>query len=184
MKKTSAKNKLFIILGLWLVLTAAMFFYFFNILNASNEAIISGIADQQNNLASLTAEKDIYLKGQQDLEQMQTEVYQPGDFFSKDVTLVREIQVLEQWANVLNVQFTLSGLSGTVNGAAKAGVSGNIVSEPYSISLIGPFAKVVDYIQVMENLDFITTVNSISMSSGSGNDVTANIGAQFYIRVK
>ena len=183
MKNTSTRNKLFALIALWVILTAAMFMYFFKILDNSNQLVISSIADQEKTLTQLSSERDTYVQGQKDLDEMAKNVEQPENFFTTDVTLVRELQTLEQWANRLNVRLELSGLSGTVKGATLVGNDGNVVTVPYSMTITGPFTKVVDYLQVLENLDFITTVTSLNMASGAGDEVTANIGALFYIRV-
>lgn len=97
MNKLSAKNKIFIVAAVWLALVLSMFFYFFNILDNSNQQIVLAMSDQQKNLNLLSAEKQSFIKGQQDLQALQGKSNQPQDFFSQDVTLVSEIEVLENW---------------------------------------------------------------------------------------
>ncbi|HVY67690.1 MAG TPA: hypothetical protein VHA30_02250 [Patescibacteria group bacterium] len=179
----SAKNKIVLLAVLWLVLGCAMFLYFFQILDNANLKTVADMADQQKKLATLQAQGNGYKKAQDDLAQFAQEPYQPADFFSKDVTLVKEIQTLEDLGQRYGVDMQLSGLSGTVDSASKAPTTRTgIVSVPYSINLTGDFNSVVEFIEHLENLSFITNATGLTVSAASGGQVNANLTAMFYLQ--
>ena len=182
MGKFSAKNKIFTLLTVWLLLTFCMFFYLFGILDMSNLRTLEGMDQQKKDLAALNAERQSYIQAKGDLDDLAKKSIQPEDFFSKDITLVNEIRTLEGWGNKLGVQMTLSGVSGTINSVPKAKTITPISMVPYSINLTGSFSQAVDFIEVLENLNFITNINNIGISAGDNNQVTLSLGANFYLK--
>jgi Tfp pilus assembly protein PilO len=156
--------------------------YFFKIFDKTNLQTIAKITEQRKELSSLEAEQESINLAKQDLKTMSGNRLQPGDLFSRDVTLVKEIETLENLGAKLKVNFALSGLSDTVQSASKAKTQGDLVTVPYSINLNGPFPRVVDFIETMENLDFITHLNTMSLSSADNDTVTANMTAIFYLQ--
>jgi Tfp pilus assembly protein PilO len=180
--KFGAKNKIMLVLALWVAASFAMVGYFFGILSDANQQTLGEITAQRQEMAQLSAERDSYQLAKQDLTQLQAKALQPEDFFSKDVTLVNEIKTLENLGQKLNVDFNLSGLSGTMVSAPKAKTQSEIFAVPYSINLLGDFSDIVAFIETMENLDFITTLSTLSISSTVDNKVVANLTANFYLR--
>lgn len=180
----NTKTKIYLILTVWLVFSVAMFLYGFQIMDKSNRQALAKISQDKVQMLQLKAQEDSYRLAQQDLDQMAKEQYQPQDFFSSDITLVKEIEALENLGKNLGVELTLGGITGTINTVPKAKTkSGELYYVPYSISVSGSFEKVTDFIETLENLDFITTLNSLSLtSSGSGDSVSASMSADFYIR--
>ncbi|MBI5530055.1 MAG: hypothetical protein HY918_00965 [Candidatus Doudnabacteria bacterium] len=181
MGKFSAKNKVIILFTSWLAVSLVMFLFIFGILDESNQKIVDSMAKQRQELALLKAEKASYLKAQQDLQTLAKKQYQPDNFFSKDVALVKEIETLETWADKVGVQMQLSGISGTVATAAKAKTATSIAMVPYGINLNGSLEQVVNYIEVLENLGFVTNLTSVSLSSADRGTVSANLTANFYL---
>lgn len=177
-----AKNKIYIAAAAWLIVCLAVFGYFFKILDRQNTATLAQIVGQNNELAVLDAQQKSFTMAKQDLADLAKQSLLPDDFFSQDVTLVKEIQTLENLGNKLQVNFNLSGLSGTVKNAPKAKTQGDIVTVPYSISLSGSFPRVVDFIETMENLSFITHLTTLSLSGNGSTGVNANLTAIFYVR--
>jgi Tfp pilus assembly protein PilO len=107
---------------------------------------------------------------------------QPEDFFSRDITLVKELEVLEGLKQRFNVQTQIGGISGTVTSAGKAKTTTPLAVIPYSISVTGPLSDVVDFIETLENLSFITNVNNVSVTAADSGKVNASMSADFYLR--
>lgn len=166
----------------WVVLSASMFLYFFNFLDASNQQIVSSMQQQKKDLASLQDQEKSFELAKADLDKLAAEPMQPDDFFSKDITLVNEIQILEGWNQKLNVSMQLSGLSGTIGTATKADTITPIAQIPYTISIKGSISQVTAFLQVLENLSFVTDVTNITVSAADKNDVSSSLSAFFYLR--
>lgn len=182
MNKLSAKNKIFALLAVWIVLSALMFGYFFNFLDKSNQLALASIAGKNKDLAQLKAERESYKQAQADLDKLDQKAYLPESFFSQDISLVNEIRTLEDLSKKLNVDMRLSGISGTVNTAAKAKTITPIVIVPYSLGLTGDFFQIVDFVESLENLAFITNVSALSISAADKGLVNANLSALFYLK--
>jgi Tfp pilus assembly protein PilO len=184
MKTTSAKTKIYATLGLWILLCVSMLGYFFGILDKGNQESVNVINTQNRELKSWLAERDSYKAALADLAAMQKQAYQPDDFFGKDVTLVNEIKILQDWATRLGLTLVLSGISGTVQAAPKAQTSTNLATIPFGVSLQGPFDKTLAYLEVLENLSFVVSIHSVSISTVSANSVSMSLNANFYLHSK
>lgn len=182
MKNLSSKNKLILLLLVWLLVSGGMFLYFFPILDNSNQQILNSMATNQKDLALLLSESESYKQAQDDLQKLTTEPLQPDDFFSRDINLVNEIQALEDLATKYNVQMQLSGISGTVNTAGKAPTITPIVTIPYSIVLNGDLGSVVNFIENLEHLSFVVNLTSFSINASGQGTVTASLSSNFYLR--
>lgn len=180
--KTSAKNKIILLLIGWGVVCALMFLYFFGFLNASNQKTIDGIDKQKSDLAVVQAEKNSYTQGKSDLEKLAEESLPLSSFFSRDITLVGEIQTLEVLSQKLGVTMQLGGVSGTASSAPKAEAKTAIVEIPYNIRLNGTLAQVSDFIENMEHLDFIIDARALSITAADKGLVNANFSGEFYIQ--
>ena len=166
----------------WLVLSCAMFFYFFNFLDASNRQTIAAMQDQKKELALLKGQEQSYELAKSDLTKLAAQPVQPENFFSKDITLVDEIQTLEDWGQKLNVTMQISGLSGTIGIEPNANTITPIAQVPYGITLKGSLAQITDFLQVLENLGFVTNVTSVTAAAGSNSSINASLSAEFYLR--
>jgi len=166
----------------WAVLTAAMFLFFFRILDASNQQTVDSMTSEQANLAALQGQKQNYEEAKADLDKLAQQPIQPDDFFSKDITLVNEIQTLQDWSQKLSVKMTLSGISGTINSQPKADTTTPLVKIPYAISLVGSLGQVTAYIEVLENLGFVSNVSGLSVSAGDNGTVSASLSANLYLK--
>lgn len=161
-----------------------MFFYFFGLQDKMSIKTLDEIWKQSKELKLLEAEQDSYLQAKKDLEELSKKPMQPEDFFSQDITLVKEIQVLETLGDKYNVDLSFSGISGVVSSAPRAKTQSDIVYVPYSVGLQGSFKNVVNAIEALENLDFVTTLNSMSASSGNGDTINVSLTSNFYVRRK
>lgn len=182
MKKFSAKNKIIFLLLGWLVLSAVMFLYFFKLLDSSNQATLDSMAQERKDLAVLQAQDKSYKQAQADLQVLADKANQPEGFFSKDIALVDEIQTLEDLAAKYNLKMQLSGVAGTINSLPQAQTTTSIAVVPYGITLNGDFSQVVNFIENLEHLSFVTNVTSLSLSAADKSNVTAGLSANFYLR--
>ena len=168
MNKLSPKNKIYVAVILWAIVSLVMFSFVFGISANASERILAGITAQKQQLATLNGKSESYSLAQQDLQTMAQKPIQPDAFFSKDITLVKEIETLENLSQTTGVTLALSGVAGTTQTAPRANTLSNIVDIPYGITLQGPFPTVVDFIQSLENLDFITNITAVSPFVGKG----------------
>lgn len=182
MNKFPAKNKIILTTFFWLVFCCAMVFYGFKIVETGNTQLLFQISEAKKEQGFLKAERDSFVLAQKDLENLKAEKLQPENFFSQDTSLVNELEFLENLQNELGVKISVSGVSGTSKTAAKAKTQSEIVTIPYSINVTGSFSRVVDFIEVLENLPFASSVNSLSFSVADQNQVNASIGASFYLK--
>jgi hypothetical protein len=181
-KVWSAKNKIYIFALLWVIVSFVVISYGFNIVEKANTNLISSIAVQKNELAQLKAERKNYQLTQQDLAFLGEQPIQPEAFFSKDITLVKEIEALESMASRYSVELVISGVSGTINTAPKyKAAKSDLYAIPYNLSIKGALQDSLNFIENLENLNFLTSVNGLSVSAASGNIVNVGLGAFFYL---
>jgi Tfp pilus assembly protein PilO len=180
-KQLTKKQKFAISIAVWLMATLGMFFYCLPIQHKGNLAIIETIKTLSVKEQGLLAEKKSYLQAQKALEDLAKLEIQPENFFSKNITLVKEIKKLERIASELGVEFALSGISGNLQSATKAPTVSNIFLVPYSIHLEGSLDKLVAYIEHLENLEYITAINSLDVSATNEETVNLNLSANFYV---
>ncbi len=176
------KIKIYATLALWLGITAAAFAYGFPAIDRSNRAVAANIAQEKSQMLDLETQEQSFLLAKRDLQDLAQQPIQPQDFFSQDVTLVKEIEELEALGKSENVHLTLGGISGTINSEPKAKTKSALYAVPYSITVNGSFADVVNYVQTLEHVDFVTALTSLSMAGSGGDNVTASMSATFYIR--
>ncbi len=182
MNSLTAKNKIYALAAVWLVLVVGMVMYGFPILDRSNEALVTKHNDQQKRLASLEAEVASYNQAQSELDKVTKQKYLPDQLFSRDISLVKELRTLEDMGLEHGVNVIIGGLGGTVKNAQKAKTQSELYIIPYSITVTGNFDNSIQFLQHMENLRFITTINSVSVSALSGNEVSFNMNASFYLQ--
>jgi len=182
MKNFSAKNKIAVTALAWLILTAAMFLYFFPIMDGKNQAALDGMAQDRKNLVLLQAQDKSFKQAQADLRELAAKTSQPEDFFSKDIALVNEIKTLEGLAAKYNLKMSLSGVSGTVGALPPASTATPLAEIPYGITLNGDFYQAVNFIESMENLAFVTNITGLSIGSADKSNVTVSLNANFYLR--
>ncbi|MCL5009049.1 MAG: hypothetical protein M1400_01775 [Patescibacteria group bacterium] len=183
MKFKNNLTKIYLTLGIWVVLVAAMFVYGFKIVESSNTEAQAKLSSLSGEMEALKAERDSFNNAKKDLDTLSQKDLQPDNFFSQDVTLVNEVKFFENLSNKLGVKMNLSGPSGTVKSAPLAkSASGVIIYVPYNISIAGTFDQVVEFAQVLEHLPFATQTLGFSMGSISGNQVNATFVGNFYLR--
>ncbi|MEK7618486.1 MAG: hypothetical protein AAB410_05070 [Patescibacteria group bacterium] len=178
----SPKNKIYFAIFVWAVLCFACFGFIFKKLNASNIASLDRIAVLKKERSELEAEKASFLQGKNDLEKLSLQAIQPESFFSRDITLVNEIRRLEQISRDLNLIMNLSGVSGTLKSAKRAATKAEIYQIPFTISAQGSQANIVSFMEYLENLEFLTSVGTVSISSASEGKINTTFTASFYLK--
>jgi hypothetical protein len=177
-----AKNKIYGALFLWLILSVFMASAGFGLVEKSTEDLNRKYADRMGELNRLKAENLSFIESKKDLADLRKKALQPEDFFSRDTSLVKEVEYLESLTAFLGLDFTLSGLSGTVKSAAKAKTnSADLVVLPYSISVDGSFSAVSSFIKTMEHLPFASQISAVNINAEAENKVRASFPATFYI---
>ena len=182
MQGLSAKNKILVLLVVWFAVSILSFAYFFKILDASNLQILKSMEKRKKELAGLKAQQQSENQAQWDLDTLAKENYKPEDFFSRDITLVNELKTLENLSQRLGVKMDIGGVAGTVNTAAKAKSITPLVVVPYSVTVNGSLQRAVDFVETMENLEFITNVSNISINTADNSTVTVSMTANFYLK--
>lgn len=178
----SAKNKIYFAIFVWAVLAFACFGFVFKKLTASNIASLDRIAVLKKEQSELEAEKASFLQGKHDLEKLSLQAIQPESFFSRDITLVNEIRRLEQIARDLNLVMNLSGVSGTLKSAKRAPTKAEIYQIPFTINVQGSQANVVSFMEYLENLEFLTSVGTVAISSAAEGAINTTFTASFYLK--
>jgi hypothetical protein len=180
--KLSAKNKIIILSVAWLVISFIMLSFIFKIMDTKNQAALERMATDRQDLAILQGKSLSFKQAQSDLEKLSKEELQPTDFFSKDINLVKEIQVLEDLDAKFNTKVVFSGVSGVIGkGQLSADTASAMSLVPYTLSVNGSFQDVVKLVESFENLYFISKINGLSLSSSGEGGVNANIGSGFYV---
>lgn len=175
--------KIYITLGIWVLLVVFMFAFGFKIVENSNAQEQAKLVSLAAEIQQLQAERDSFNNAKKDLDKITQKTLQPEDFFSQDITLVREVKFFENLASQLGVKMNLSGPSGTVKSAASVkSLSGQIISVPLNLTITGSFNQVVEFAEVLEHLPFAMQVNSLSISTLSANQVSATFTGSFYLR--
>ena len=182
MNHLKAKYKIYIVCFVWVVLVAAMFWYGFKIIDQSNAILVSSFADQQHKLAVLQAQQQSYKQATSDLTKVQNEKYPPDQLFSKDTTLVHELETLEALATSTNVNMTVNGLSGTIKDFHPAPTKSSIFEVSYGLSLTGSLNDCLAFLEGLEHLQFVTVSKSLSLNSVDSDKVDINLSAYFYLR--
>lgn len=183
MSRYSAKIKIYGALFFWFMLTVSMASFGFGVVEKSTLELNRKYSDQMLELNMLKSESLSFNLSKSDLEDLRSKPLQPEDFFSRDETLVNEIKFLEDLTKKLNLEYGISGISGTVKSAGKAKASTTgLITIPYSISISGSFDSVSAFIKTMENLPFANQISSVNMGVVGENKVSASFSAAFYIR--
>lgn len=183
MKFKNSLGKIYITLGIWALLVVFMFVFGFKIVENSNAQEQAKLASLVAEMHQLQAERDSFNNAKKDLDKIAQKTLQPEDFFSQDITLVREVEFFENLASRLGVKMNLSGPSGTVKSAAPVkSLSGQIISVPLNLTVTGTFSQVVEFAEVLEHLPFAMQVSSLSLSTLSANQVSATFIGSFYLR--
>jgi Tfp pilus assembly protein PilO len=179
------RNKIYIMMAAYLACCFALFGYGFTLLEGSNDAAATALKDRRRQYNDLLNEQRSFELGNQDLTTLGTKPYQPDDFFSQDVHVVNEIKTLEALGQESGLEFDLAVSGTAASGTKTPGVTGEIISIPYTINLTGKFADITAFLRRTEQLGFITHIKALSLIAEEGENagkVKALLNATFYIK--
>ncbi len=182
MVKFSSKKKIYVFGVLWLGLCVLMPARFFKILDGQNQASLGRISEQRREVWLLEAEQDSFNKAKQDLQALAAQEYQAENFFTQEPKFVNELRVLESLGKQFGVIMETSGFSGILRNAQKAKTRNEIFVLPYSLTVQGPFEKVMALLEVLENLDFVNHVSAVNLSAAAGDSVSLSMAVSLYLR--
>lgn len=163
------------------ILLGLIVLYGFPWLSSLQAGKLSAILEQKKTVVELGQEKTNIEQAKKDLTELRSKARIPEEFFSKDITLVDDIRLLEMRANDSGVDLTLT-VSGTLSTAVKAKNTSELFVVPFSVQLKGAFGNVVAYMDFLEHFGTLFTVRNVSIIGAAGDDVTANLVGNFYLR--
>lgn len=182
MKKLNFKFKIFILIGLLVILIGGMFLFGFGIMAGRNQRLTDKLAQKTLELEVLKREQESFEQGKIDLAALDKASYPPEELFSSDTKLVKEIQQLESVAQLYSVGL-ITSISGTAEAAEKVqGTKGDLFIVPYTLTLTGDFDNVMLFIQAMEHLPFVTKVQQLTISTSGEVGSSTIVAAEFYIK--
>ena len=180
----NAKLKIIFTGIIWILVCISMPLYFFKILDTSNTLLIEKISVQKKEQAQFKAEQVSFQKAQKDLEDFSHEKFQPEDFFRNETNVISQLRELEALGPKLNLNVSLSFLSGTIGSAPKAPVKGDIVQLPYGFTVSGPYSKVLQFLEILENTDFVVHNSSISVGAAADGNINLILSSFLYLKRK
>lgn len=182
MLKLTYRIKLFIVIILFVIFAGSMFTFGYGILETKNTTRLDLVNKQKLELEVLMREQKNFEQGKKDLVTLDQKPNPPGELFSKDTKVVKEIRVLEDLAARYNLELTLS-ISGTTKTATKAaGVASELLVVPYTVTAVGPFPNVLNYIAATEHTSFVNHTEEIQITSLDTGSISAVISSQFYLK--
>lgn len=165
----------------WLVLTAAAFFYGFPKLSDALVRLQTSHQEQIDTRDKLVAQASALEKMKKDLQALQKESIQSSDFFTSDTKLVNEIKHIEGIAQNTGTTLTIS-ISGSADKAAAAtGTKSKLAVVPYTIGLEGGFQNTLNFMKYLENSYFISPVNGLSITADEAGNLSTKILTNFFI---
>ena len=182
MSKLTYRIKLFIVIALFAIFAGVMFSFGYGILEAKNTARLDLVNKQNLELEVLKREQKNFEQGKKDLATLDQKPHPPGDLFSKDTKVVKEIRILEELAARYNLDLTLS-ISGTSKNAIKApGVVSDLLVVPYTVVVVGAFNNILNYVAATEHSSFVTHTQGVQISSLDSGSARATLSSQFYLK--
>lgn len=182
MKGTNNKTKIIVLIVVFILFTAGMFFFGYGIMANKNQVIADTIAQRNVELEVLLREQKSFEQGKIDLAILEKSQYPPDELFSSDTKVVKEIQQLESAAQRYGLDIQIS-VSGSVSLAKPVtGVSSELFAIPYTITLTGSSDNVLLFVQAIERMPFITHTNDLSITVNEEDQTTAVIFSEFYIK--
>lgn len=181
MARFTSNQKIYVTIGVWVIMTGFLFWYGFPAFEVSNLVQANGVLAKSKLYQDLQQQQASFQAGKKDLETLSQKSYQPSDFFSQDTSVVKEIETLESLATIQKVQLDLS-VTGTKANAVKAPTVGGIVQIPYTLSLTGTTQNIVSFLESFENLRFITHADHIDISAVKDGQIKVTLSAIFFVQ--
>lgn len=178
----SSKQKIYIASSVFLVASLLFFGYVFPWIDATNKQLTSAFYKKNIEYKRVEIERQSYALGRSDLAELAKKPYQPENLFTDDTNLVKHIQSLETLSHERGVDFNLE-VAGTVSTAMKVHeAKGDIYAIPYTMTLQGSFKSILDFLESMESLDFITHIKTLNITATGDDVLKVVMSANFYIK--
>ncbi len=180
--KLSSRYKIYIAATGFVVVVGLLFGYLYSILQTSSETIAARIFQKDKEYKGLQSEQLSYEAGKKDLAELEELPKKPADLFSQDVRLVKEIQTLETLAKNASLTMTFS-IAGTSSEAKKAPKSiANIYFVPYILNVTGSYQNIVQFMDQVEHVPFVTHFQEISLTALEKDQVRGSFVGNFFIK--
>lgn len=180
----TTKIKIFVIALIWIGFCISMPLHFFSIFENSGKLIQEQINSAKKETKSLQTELDSFEKAKRDLEDLDKQVHQPENFFRGEINVVEQLRILESLGPNLGLTVTTSGLSGTLASATKAETLTNLAKIPYNFTVTGPYERALDFLDIIENLNFIIHTNAVSINPLEAGNVNLTMSAVMFLKKK
>lgn len=182
MTSISNKSKIIVAATGFILVSALLFGYVFGLVDSHNANLADKVQSVRKDLAELEAEQHNFELGKKDIALLATKDIQPDSFFSADTKFVNEVQTLEKLSESLGVELTVQ-VTGTIANAPKAKTTTDIRMIPTTIQLVGSYTALVEFVQTLEHLQFVTNVKSISISpKEQGGEVALTLIGNFFLK--
>lgn len=181
MKTNSYTTKIGVCAVLLAIISGVLFGYGLPWAKAKLDSSLSGIMEQKKEVVELRQEQRNLELAKKDLAELASKHVLPEDFFSKDVTLVNNLGVLESKARELGVLLTVS-ISGTVASAPKAKTPTELYMVPFTMQLEGDFANVVAYMDWLEHAGTLFVIRSVTAAGSQKDTIVINLLGTVYLR--
>jgi hypothetical protein len=182
MKGINSKTKIILVVALFVIFAAGMFFFGYGILAGSNQANADIVAQKRIELEVLEREQKSFEQGKKDLADLASSSYPPDELFSRDTKVVKEIQQLEAAAQRYSLDLSIAVTGSTKTAVKVPNTSGDLYAVPYTITLDGPITNVLQFMQTAERMPFITHAKDVAISVGLAEKTTTVISSEFYVK--
>lgn len=182
MRNLSAKYKVIILLVVFIAIAVVMFTFGYDILGGRNQALSEGASKQRLEYDILQREQRSAEQAKKDLAELENKPFPPQELFSKDTKVVKEIKILEDNAAKYGVSMSLTIAGNTKTAPKVAGVSTELFTVPYVLTLEGSFENLMNYVQATEHLPFVSYTKVVNMSASADNKIRLIMNSDFYIR--
>ncbi len=182
MKGINSKTRIILLLVVFVLFAAGMFFFGYGIMAGRNQVTADAVAARRVELEVLQREQKSFEQGKKDIAQLKESSYPPEELFSSDTKVVKEIQKLEEAAQRYNLELDIT-VTGTTKTALKVtGTTGELYAVPYTITLNGDFNNILLFMQTAERLPFITHTKILSVTVAAEDGSRTVITSEFYLK--
>lgn len=182
MKNLGAKYKIAIMGVVFLLFAVVMFMFGYKIFATRNQGLADSTSQRRLEYEVLQREQKSSEQGKKDLAELENKTYPPTDLFSQDTNVVKEIKTLEDAATKNNIALSLQ-ISGTAKTATKvAGVSSELYTVPYIVTMEGTFTDLMNYVQTTEHMPFVSYTKVMNINAIDDGKVRMVMNSDFYIR--
>lgn len=181
MLKTDFKKRIIVSSTCFVLFSFGLFGYLFPWFQRSNASLGERVLAERKEVLLLEAEQRNFEQGKRDLDALAQKTIQPADFFSSDTSLVQEIRTLEALTKSLGINLSLA-VAGTIDKAPKAKAATEIRIIPLTMQVTGEYGSLVQFLENLEHLPFITSIHSVTVVPQEDNEVLLTLVGNFYVK--